>query len=202
MGVCTCVRSLSLSSQSNLIVSSSQSATKDDTLTSFEYTLLSEINSVRTSPSEYANKLKQLLSNIIIENSTCFFVYNNKEKIVLQKGTHTFIEAIDYLKSLSPMNKLNWNDELKVRMTNVNKKISSIGNLILEKRTELLAKYDAIMFNLDIFSDPVLSVIFQITDEAFYHQRRNALLNKKFKMFAVTYTYDYNKKFMSISTLA
>ena len=120
---------------------------------------------------EYANKLKQLLSNIIIENSTCFFVYNNKEKIVLQKGTHTFIEAIDYLKSLSPMNKLNWNDELKVRMTNVNKKISSIGNLILEKRTELLAKYDAIMFNLDIFSDPVLSVIFQITDEAFYHQR-------------------------------
>lgn len=58
------------------------------------------------------------------------------------------------------MNKLNWNDELKVRMTNVNKKISSIGNLILEKRTELLAKYDAIMFNLDIFSDPVLSVIF------------------------------------------
>ena len=198
MGVCTCVRSLSLSSQSNLIVSSSQSATKDDTLTSFEYTLLSEINSVRTSPSEYANKLKQLLSNIIIENSTCFFVYNNKEKIVLQKGTHTFIEAIDYLKSLSSMNKLNWNDELKVRMTNVNKKISSIGNLILEKRTELLAKYDAIMFNLDIFSDPVLSVI---TDEAFDHQRRNALLNKKFKMFAVTYTYDYNKKFMSISTL-
>ena len=86
------------------------------------------------------------------------------------------------------MNKLNWNDELKVRMTNVNKKISSIGNLILEKRTELLAKYDAIMFNLDIFSDPVLSVIFQITDEAFDHQRRNALLNKKFKMFAVTYT--------------
>ena len=100
------------------------------------------------------------------------------------------------------MNKLNWNDELKVRMTNVNKKISSIGNLILEKRTELLAKYDAIMFNLDIFSDPVLSVIFQITDEAFDHQKRNALLNKKFKMFAVTYTYDYNKKFMSISTLA
>ena len=100
------------------------------------------------------------------------------------------------------MNKLNWNDELKVRMTNVNKKISSIGNLILEKRTELLAKYDAIMFNLDIFSDPVLSVIFQITDEAFDHQRRNALLNKKYTMFAVTYTYDYNKKFMSISTLA
>lgn len=202
MGVCTCVRSLSLSPQSNLIVSSSQSATKDDTLTSFEYTLLSEINSVRTSPSEYANKLNQLLSNIIIENSTCFFVYNNKEKIILQKGKHTFIETIEYLRALSPMNKLNWNDELKVRMTNVNKKISSIGNLILEKRTELLAKYGAIMFNLDIFSDPVLSVIFQITDEAFDHQRRNALLNKKYTMFAVTYTYDYNKKFMSISTLA
>ena len=202
MGVCTCVRSLSLSPQSNLIVSSSQSATKDDTLTSFEYTLLSEINSVRTSPSEYANKLNQLLSNIIIENSTCFFVYNNKEKSIVQKGKHTFIETIEYLRALSPMNKLNWNDELKVRMTNVNKKISSIGNLILEKRTELLAKYDAIMFNLDIFSDPVLSVIFQITDEAFDHQRRNALLNKKYTMFAVTYTYDYNKKFMSISTLA
>ena len=98
MGVCTCVRSLSLSSQSNLIVSSSQSATKDDTLTSFEYTLLSEINSVRTSPSEYANKLKQLLSNIIIENSTCFF------DITIKKRSYYRKERIPLLKRLTISN--------------------------------------------------------------------------------------------------
>ena len=48
----------------------------------------------------------------------------------------------------------------------------------------------------------MLSVIFQVTDEAFNLQRRNAILNPKFKMFAVGYTYDYNNKFISISTLA
>lgn len=78
------------------------------------------------------------------------------------------------------MCKLQWNDELKVNMNNVDKKMSSIGNLILEKRTELLAKYQNIIFNLDIFSDPLLSVIFQITDEAFNLQRRNAILNPTF----------------------
>lgn len=57
------------------------------------------------------------------------YIEIQQERII----NNAFIEAIDYLKSLSPMNKLNWNDELKVRMTNVNKKISSIGNLILEK---------------------------------------------------------------------
>ena len=100
------------------------------------------------------------------------------------------------------MRKLQWNNELKVNMSNVDKKVSSIGNLIMEKKTELLAKYQNIIFNLDIFSDPVLSVIFQVTDEAFNLQRRNAILNPKFKMFAVRYTYDYNNKFISISTLA
>ena len=88
-------------------------------------------------------------------------------------------------------------------MSNVDKKVSSIGNLIMEKKTELLAKYQNLIFNLDIFSDdPVLSVIFQVTDEAFNLQRRNAILNQKFKIFAVGYTYDYNNKFISISTLA
>lgn len=73
----------------------------------------------------------------------------------------------------------------------------------MEKKTELLAKYQNLIFNLDIFSDdPVLSVIFQVTDEAFNLQRRNAILNPKFKIFAVGYTYDYNNKFISISTLA
>ena len=106
------------------------------------------------------------------------------------------------LRTIHPMCKLQWNNELKVNMSNVDKKVSSIGNLIMEKKTELLAKYQNIIFNLDIFSDPVLSVIFQVTDEAFNLQRRNAILNPKFKMFAVGYTYDYNNKFISISTLA
>lgn len=81
MGACTCVRTISLSPLSNLLVSS-PSATKDDTATSFESTLLSEINTVRSFPKEYANKLTKLLSDIVLENSTNFFVYKkNKEKI-------------------------------------------------------------------------------------------------------------------------
>ena len=156
--------------------------------------LLNEINNVRTSPNEYSNKLQNLSQRIKKENSTYFFVYNEQETIILQKGEKTFKDTIVLLRSIQPMCKLQWNDELKVNMNNVDKKMSSIGNLILEKRTELLAKYQNIILNLDIFSAPFLSVIFQITDEAFNLQRRNAILNPTFKMFAVGYTYDYNNR--------
>lgn len=59
------------------------------------------------------------------------------------------------------MCKLQWNNELKVNMGNVDKKVSSIGNLIMEKKTELLAKYQNIIFNLDIFSDPGCLLFFR-----------------------------------------
>ena len=92
-------------------------------------------------------------------------------------------------------------DELKIKIKDITCKESSIGNILVEKRQYLLKSYNTCIFNLDFFSDPVLSVIFQITDEAFQNKRRDALLNKSAKFFAVSYTYNFNKKFLSVSTI-
>ena len=68
------------------------------------------------------------------ENNTYFFVYSEQKKIILQKGVTTFNDTIALLCTIHPMCKLQWNNELKVNMSNVDKKVSSIGNLIMEKK--------------------------------------------------------------------
>lgn len=219
MGICACIKSSPSSTQSNIILSQCAShrdfgPKKMDTtliatnikystppIAPFEIALLNEINSVRTNPKEYANRLKEMIDDIQYEDNNCYLVYKKNEKILLQKGVETFEEAINLLNTIEPMPELKRKDELKIKIKDVNCKESSIGNILIEKRHILLKSYNTCIFNLDFFSDPVLSVIFQITDEAFQNQRRDALLNKSAKFFAVSYTYNFNKKFLSVSTI-
>ena len=78
MGICTCIKSSPSSTQSNIILSQCASQRDfgpkklDTTLIAtnikfstppiapFEIALLNEINSVRTNPKEYANRLREL----------------------------------------------------------------------------------------------------------------------------------------------
>ena len=78
----------------------------------------------------------------------------------------------------------------------------NIGKIILNKRLELLQKYKKCFFNIGIIQDPILSIVFQITDEAFNQERRNAILNKDFTIFAVNYIEDNKKNFISICSFA
>lgn len=105
MGVCTCVQTVTRSPLTNIAISKidtgnelnvpkMDSTTGKNNSSSFEMILLNEINNVRTSPNEYSNKLQNLSQRIKKENSTYFFVYNEQEKIILQKGEKTFKDTI------------------------------------------------------------------------------------------------------------
>ena len=219
MGICTCIKSSPSSTQSNIILSQCASQRDfgpkklDTTLIAtnikfstppiapFEIALLNEINSVRTNPKEYANRLRELIDDIQYEDNNCYLIYKKNEKILLQKGVETFEETIKYLDAIEPMSEFKRKDELKIKIKDITCKESSIGNILVEKRQYLLKSYNTCIFNLDFFSNPVLSVIFQITDEAFQNQRRDALLNKSAKFFAVSYTYNFIKKVLSVSTI-
>ena len=118
---------------------------------------------------------------------------------------------IQYLNNLEPINQLEWNEDIKIKFdyNNIidNRKeniLSSenIGKLILNKRLELLQKYKKCHFNIDIFHDPILSIVFQITDEAFNQERRNAIFNREYTIFAVNSIEDNKKNFISISSFA
>lgn len=172
----------------------------------FETNLLNEINFVRTHPNEYAEFLNENLKLIKKENGHFYFVFNNnnEKKILLREGEKIFIDAINHLKKIKPLNSLKWNNEIKIdlnekEMDNFSNDL--LGKLILKKRLKLKEKYQKTFFNLDIFNEPKISVIFQITDEAFNKERRNAILNPNYNYFAVSYIKN-NKKFLSISSFA
>ena len=175
----------------------------------FETNLLNEINFVRTHPNEYAEFLNENIKFIKKENGHFYFVYNNnnEKKILLKEGEQIFIDAINQLKKLKPLKSLKWNDEIKIELNEkeLDNNFSNdlLGKLILKKRLKLKEKYQKTFFNLDIFNEPKISVIFQITDEAFNKERRNAILNPNYNYFAVSYIKNNNnKKFLSVSSFA
>jgi hypothetical protein len=188
---------------------------------SYEIKMLKEINFARTNPKEYAIKLKELTQCIIKEGDNEYLIpnkLNSNEKIFLRNGSKLFYDTIQYLNNLEPINQLEWNEDLKIKFdynsiniidnnlsTDRKSNILSsenIGKLVLNKRLELLQKYKKCYFNIDIFHDPILSVVFQITDDAFNQERRNAIFNKEFTNFAVNSIEDNKKNFISISSFA
>ena len=183
----------------------------------FEITMLKEINFVRTNPKKYALKLKELCDNIINDGKNEYLIpykdnNNNNEKILLKKGKENFLDTINYLNNMEPLNGLQFCEEIKIKLKDYYKDLNieenffltseNIGKLILNKRLKLLKKYKKCFFTIDIFPDPILSIVFQITDEIFNKERRNAILNKDFNFFSVNYFKDKNNKFLSILSFA
>ena len=179
-------------------------STENPTIDYFENAFLREINLVRTNPKEYANKLKELTKNIYKEDTNEYY-YPNKnisnEKILLKNGSQVFYNTINYLQNLQPVNKLLWNEELKIEHYDKNVIFTkeNLGKIILQKRLSLLKTYNNCFFNIDIFKDPILSILFQITDDDFNQVRRNAIINKNYSKFAVNCLKDKHDNFYSIS---
>ena len=171
----------------------------------FESKVVNEINSVRTAPKTYANKLKGMMSQIQHEGNITYLALSNKEKVVLRNGEEPFISTIEYISSIKPMKALILNQELRVNISNKNKKgikNKQLEELMVKKRIEMLARYNKIQFTIDFISNPILSVMLQLIDESFKHERRNILLNQSFSYCAVSYTKDSRRQFISIITLS
>jgi hypothetical protein len=173
-------------------------------LFSFEIFFLKEINVIRENPKKFAIKLKELSKDIIKENNNEYLLINrnnnNKEKILLKKGKQIFDETINFLEKFSPVNKLEYNENLKIIFEEEMKLTKeNIAKIILKKRLDLLKIYKNCFFCIDIFQDPFLSVVFQIIDENFNQIRRNAILNKNYSMFAISTYKDSDNNFISIS---
>ena len=177
---------------------------------SFEIKMLKEINLVRTNPKEYAIKLKDLCKNIIHEDNFEFLIsYSFNKKIPLKNGSKVFYDTIDYLNQLEPLNELQYCEDIKIQFDN---KISdkedfiinneNIESLLIKHRFQILQNYKNCAFNIDNIPDPILSIVFQIIDDMFNHERRNVILNKEFSNFAVNTIKDFENSFLSILSFA
>lgn len=171
---------------------------------SFECLLLKEINLVRSNPVTYASKLTQMLDYITESREVAYFTYPQSDPIILKTGKIIFNQTIDYLKTLSPIPELLWNEDLKININEETQPLTEdkIGKLLVTKRLQIKGLYNQCMFSFDFMANPVLSVVFQLTDEPFGQKRRDAILNASFKDFAVSYTFDPIRKFVSILSFA
>lgn len=170
----------------------------------FENLLLKEINHVRHCPMSYAVKLKNFLNYVQTENNVCILTYA-KEKIVLNKGIQMFLEAILYLNKMTPLNELKLNEEVRINVGNMEFEkemecIEMLKRILVNKKGEILKKYSKCLFTYDIFRNPELSVVFQITDEAFGGRRREVILSPNVSYFATCCFYNKDKQFTSISS--
>lgn len=89
MGVCTCVQTVTRSPLTNIAMSKIDTENDlnvpkmESSLSlknSFENIILNEINTVRSSPYEYSNKLQKLAERIKKENNIFFLYIANKKK--------------------------------------------------------------------------------------------------------------------------
>ena len=82
-----------------------------------------------------------------------------------------------------------------------------IGNLILSKRKEIKGQYPLNIFKISVIKDIQLSILIQIAmDEFFKENNKNALkeilFSPHYKYFAVSWTNEINRNFISISCFA
>ena len=174
---------------------------------SFEMKMLKEINFVRSNPKDYSLKLKYIIDNLIIKDNGHEYLNGNyygfNKKIFLRNGINIFYETICYLDKLKPLPKLNYCEDIKIKFDeNFQKEdfilsTKYIEDLLVNQRLEILKKYKQCAFNIDNLQNPFLSIIFQITDEM-YQERRNVILNKNFRNFAVNSIKDSENSFVSI----
>ena len=84
-----------------------------------------------------------------------------------------------------------------------------IANLILQKRKDITKIYPKNIFKLSVIKDIKISILIQIIMEEFYNENNNKLnllkdiiFSSTFKNFAVSWTNEINRNFISISCFA
>ncbi len=82
-----------------------------------------------------------------------------------------------------------------------------IGNLILQKRKQIKNQYPKNIFKMSVIKDIKISILIQLISEEFFKENdknklKDIIFNSNFKYFAVSWTNEINRNFISISCFA
>ena len=144
------------------------------------------INKIRTSPSEFVKAIEQA-EKCIKEIDGRKVFDGNGIKVSLNEGKTMFKDCEEYLKTLSPMEELNFCDDIVLESPTEEKKIKDI-NIFKEKDLEKKDKFGISAYFKDSIRIPEISVLLMLVDDAIKNPRkkREALLNPKFKYIGIS----------------
>lgn len=150
------------------------------------FALLRELNTARSNPSLYSEKVFKYSNYIKSSNKgECYFEFN-KQRIILNQDPHVFTECIEYLKEKDPIPTLQMTSDLLINVPDdqINEcdKPNYINKVISLKKEELKHKYTTIEFQMNKnINNPELSAIMQIIDPNDPNQsNRNNIFNSRF----------------------
>ena len=150
------------------------------------------INSIREDPVGYADIVESAIENIIVEEdkedpSLQRLIYKKKIKVALTKGEPAFREAIDYLRTLSPLPPLQFVKEKCIPLPETEEELRDPTFLRSQvKNVREKTKID--VFFKDLIKIPEVSGLLMIVDDTNKNagKKRKALLNKDLKYIGVS----------------
>ena len=139
-----------------------------------------------------------------LNNSAVHFIGNNNKNIYKNSNYKIFInnENNGYRRQYNPKRKKKKNINSYLDLND-----DKIANLILEKRKGIKRQYPKNIFKMSVIKDIKISILIQIMMEEYYkgNSKNNLteiIFSPNFKNFAVSWTNEVNRNFISISCFA
>ena len=130
----------------------------------FSKSIFNQINKIRENPQTYIKVIEDAKKNITIDKRVRL-IYNGSIKIALSRGEEAFDEAITFLKSLNPLDKLIFNPYLVAEMPKKENEIRFKNDLRYKVESMINKGIIVKSFWRDVIRDPELSLLMMIVDD-------------------------------------
>ena len=158
----------------------------------YPYKIVELINNIREDPVGYADIVEQSIQNIVLEEdkedpSIKHLIYKKKIKVALTTGEKAFQEAIDYLRTLSPLPPLEFSQEKCIPLPNTEEELNNPS--FLKNQVKVLREQTRIdVFYKDLIKIPEISGLLMIVDDTNKNagKKRRALLSNELKYIGVS----------------
>ena len=164
----------------------------DDKYSYYPEKIVELINNIREDPVGYAEIIEDSIKNIIEEEDKKEpekkrLIFKKKVKVALNKGEPAFKEAAEYLKTLSPLPPLEFNQDKCIPLPENEEELTD--PTFLREQVQIIRKTTNIdVFFKDLIKIPEVSGLLMIVDDNIKNagKKRLALLNKDLKYIGVT----------------
>ena len=143
------------------------------------------INKIRTDPSKFVDVV--VGSQKFIKEIGERKIFDHKLKVALNEGQKMFEDCAEYLRNLSPMPELIFNDEIVLECPKEPNNIKDI-NFFKQKVTEKNETQKLEAYFKDSIQEPDISVLLMIVDDSQKNPRkkRQAVLNPNYKFIGIS----------------